>query len=162
MVILLGSVPLAMFGAMIFTVLKVPDPNTPYWTNGWTSTMNIYAQVGLVTLVGLIAKNGILIVEFANKLQEEGYGKLQAVLRPPKPVQADIDDINCNHRRPLPLTLVEGPEPPHETPSVWFWWEAWLLAHIVHSVCGACTYMLIARTHQSEDAIRGNPRCRER
>jgi len=78
-VILAGSVPLAMFGAMIFTVLKIPDPNTPYWTNGWTTTMNIYAEVGLVTLVGLIAKNGILIVEFANQLQLKGANKLDAI-----------------------------------------------------------------------------------
>ncbi len=78
-VILAGSVPLAMFGALIFTVLKIPDPNTPFWTNGWTTTMNIYAQVGLVTLVGLIAKNGILIVEFANKLQEQGVSKVNAI-----------------------------------------------------------------------------------
>jgi len=79
LVILAGSVPLAMFGALVFTVLKIPDPNMPYWTSGWTTTMNIYAQVGLVTLVGLIAKNGILIVEFANKLQLDGVDKLQAI-----------------------------------------------------------------------------------
>ncbi|HXK56044.1 MAG TPA: efflux RND transporter permease subunit, partial [Gammaproteobacteria bacterium] len=78
-VILAGSVPLAMFGALIFTLLKMPDPSMPYWTNGWTTTMNIYAEVGLVTLVGLIAKNGILIVEFANKLQQQGTSKLDAV-----------------------------------------------------------------------------------
>ncbi len=79
LVILAGSVPLAMFGALVFTFLKMPDPNMPYWTNGWTTTMNIYAQVGLVTLVGLIAKNGILIVEFANKLQMDGVNKLDAI-----------------------------------------------------------------------------------
>ena len=59
-VILAGSVPLAMFGALIFTFLKMPDPNIPFWTKGWTTTLNIYSQVGLVTLVGLISKNGIV------------------------------------------------------------------------------------------------------
>ncbi len=94
-VILAGSVPLAMFGALIFTVLKIPDPNTPYWTNGWTTTMNIYAQVGLVTLVGLIAKNGILIVEFANKLQLQGSTKLDA-----------IHDAAMTRLRPVLMTSV--------------------------------------------------------
>jgi multidrug efflux pump len=78
-VILAGSVPLAMFGALIFTFLKMPDPNMPFWTRGWTTTLNIYSQVGLVTLVGLVSKNGILIVEFANKLQLQGMSKLEAV-----------------------------------------------------------------------------------
>jgi multidrug efflux pump len=78
-IILLGSVPLAMFGALIFTFLKMPSPDVPFWTNGWTTTMNIYSQIGLVTLIGLIAKNGILIVEFANHLQQQGHSKLAAV-----------------------------------------------------------------------------------
>jgi len=109
LVILLGSVPLAMFGAMIFTVLKMPNPNIPYWTNGWTTTMNIYAQVGLVTLVGLVAKNGILIVEFANKLQESGKSKLEAVheaaMTRLRPILMTSVATVAGH---FPLTLVTG------------------------------------------------------
>ncbi len=78
-VILAGSVPLAMFGALVFTFLKMPDPSVPFWTAGWTTTLNIYSQVGLVTLVGVVSKNGILIVEFANKLQMQGRTKSEAV-----------------------------------------------------------------------------------
>ena len=78
-IILLGSVPLAMFSAHIFTFLKMMNPTIPYWTDGWSTTLNIYSQVGLVTLVGLVAKNGILIVEFANQLQRTGRSKIDAV-----------------------------------------------------------------------------------
>lgn len=109
-VILLGSVPLAMFGALIFTVLKLPNPDMAYWTNGWTTTMNIYAQVGLVTLVGLIAKNGILIVEFANKLQLQGADKLAAVREAAmtrlRPVLMTSVATIAGH---FPLILVDGP-----------------------------------------------------
>ena len=108
-VILAGSVPLAMFGALLFTFLKMPDPNVPFWTRGWTTTLNIYSQVGLVTLVGLVSKNGILIVEFANKLQIQGLTKLEAVrqaamtrLRPILMVSAATI---AGH---FPLTLVTG------------------------------------------------------
>lgn len=80
-IILLGSVPLALFGALVFTMLKASGP--PGWsfplTEGWTTTLNIYSQVGLVTLVGLIAKHGILIVEFANVRRLEGATKLDAI-----------------------------------------------------------------------------------
>ncbi|HVU25379.1 MAG TPA: efflux RND transporter permease subunit [Opitutus sp.] len=108
-VILFGSVPLAMFGALVFTVLKMPNPNIPFWTDGWTTTLNIYAQVGLVTLVGLIAKNGILIVEFANKLQEQGRSKIDAVheaaLTRLRPVLMTSVATVAGH---FPLTLVTG------------------------------------------------------
>lgn len=66
LVVLLGSVPLAISAALVFTFL------------GYT-TINIYSQIGLITLVGLIAKNGILIVAFANELQEMGRGKVAAI-----------------------------------------------------------------------------------
>jgi multidrug efflux pump len=109
-VILLGSVPLAMFGALIFTVLKMPNADVPFWTDGWTTTMNIYAQVGLVTLVGLVAKNGILIVEFANKLQERGREKLPAIKEAAmtrlRPVLMTSVATVAGH---FPLTLVDGP-----------------------------------------------------
>jgi multidrug efflux pump len=108
-VILAGSVPLAMFGALIFTFLKMPNPNIPFWTHGWTTTMNIYSQVGLVTLVGLVSKNGILIVEFANKLQEQGRAKREAVLEAAmtrlRPILMTTGATIAGH---FPLTLVTG------------------------------------------------------
>ncbi len=109
LIILLGSVPLAMFGALIFTFLKFPNPNLHYWTDGWTTTFNIYAQVGLVTLVGLVSKNGILIVEFANELQRTGLTKVQAVraaaLTRLRPVLMTSVATVAGH---FPLTLVNG------------------------------------------------------
>ncbi len=80
-VILAGSAPLAIFGALIFTFLKFQGPPglTFGLTQGWTATLNIYSEVGLVTLVGLVAKNGILIAEFANVQQTLGLSKLEAV-----------------------------------------------------------------------------------
>ena len=108
-VILAGSVPLAMFGALVFTFLKMPDPNIPFWTHGWTTTLNIYSQVGLVTLVGLVSKNGILIVEFANKLQEQGIAKRAAVheaaLTRLRPILMTTGATIAGH---FPLVLVTG------------------------------------------------------
>jgi multidrug efflux pump len=66
-IILAGSVPLAIAGALLFSFLGL-------------TTLNIYSQVGLITLVGLVAKNGILIVQFANHLQETGADKLRAII----------------------------------------------------------------------------------
>lgn len=67
-IIILVSVPMAISGALLFINLGIGH-----------ATLNIYTEVGLVTLIGLIAKHGILIVEFANNLQHEGQSKLDAI-----------------------------------------------------------------------------------
>jgi multidrug efflux pump len=108
-IILLGSVPLAMFGALMFCFLKMPGQGVPFWTNGWTTTLNIYSQVGLVTLVGLVSKNGILIVQFANELQRAGRTKMDAIrgaaLLRLRPVLMTSAATVAGH---FPLVLVTG------------------------------------------------------
>ena len=96
-IILAGSVPLALSGALLFSFL------------GFT-TLNIYSQVGLITLVGLVAKNGILIVQFANHLQETGLEKLRAVIEAAgtrlRPILMTTAATVVGH---LPLVFASGP-----------------------------------------------------
>jgi multidrug efflux pump len=109
LIILLGSVPLAMFGAVTFMFLKFENPQMPFWTDEWTTTLNIFSKVGLITLVGIVSKNGILIVEFANQLQREGLTKLAAIkeagLTRLRPVLMTSSATVCGH---FPLVLVTG------------------------------------------------------
>jgi len=97
LIVLAGSVPLAISGALIFTFLDL-------------TTINVYSQVGLITLVGLVAKNGILIVEFANTLQEQGMNKLAALREASatrlRPVLMTSAATVFGH---LPLVFVTGP-----------------------------------------------------
>ena len=97
LIVLLGSVPLAISGALIFSFLDF-------------TTINIYSQVGLITLVGLIAKNGILIVQFANTLQSQGMDKLEAIREAAstrlRPVLMTTAATVFGH---LPLVFVSGP-----------------------------------------------------
>ncbi|MCI0427123.1 MAG: efflux RND transporter permease subunit, partial [Nitrospiraceae bacterium] len=97
LIVLLGSVPLAISGALVFSFLDL-------------TTINIYSQVGLITLVGLIAKNGILIVEFANQLQTRGLAKAialrEASLTRLRPVLMTSAATVFGH---LPLVLASGP-----------------------------------------------------
>jgi multidrug efflux pump len=96
-IILAGSVPLAVSGALLFSFLGL-------------TTLNIYSQVGLITLVGLVAKNGILIVEFANHLQETGLDKLRAVVEASgtrlRPILMTTAATVVGH---FPLVLATGP-----------------------------------------------------
>jgi multidrug efflux pump len=96
-IILAGSVPLAISGALLFSFLGL-------------TTLNIYSQVGLITLVGLVSKNGILIVEFANHLQEQGADKLRAVVEAAstrlRPILMTTAATVVGH---FPLILATGP-----------------------------------------------------
>jgi multidrug efflux pump len=96
-IILAGSVPLAISGALLFSFLGL-------------TTLNIYSQVGLITLVGLISKNGILIVEFANHLQEQGRDKLNAIIEAAstrlRPILMTTAATVIGH---FPLVLAKGP-----------------------------------------------------
>jgi multidrug efflux pump len=97
LIVLLGSVPLAISSALLFSFLDF-------------TTINIYSQVGLITLVGLIAKNGILIVQFANTLQARGLAKLvalrEASLTRLRPVLMTTAATVFGH---MPLVFVSGP-----------------------------------------------------
>ena len=108
LIVLLGSVPLAISGALVFSFLDL-------------TTINIYSQVGLITLVGLIAKNGILIVEFANTLQARGLSKTaalrEAAMTRLRPVLMTSAATVFGH---LPLVLVSGPGG-GGTASAWCW-----------------------------------------
>jgi len=97
LIVLAGSVPLAISGALVLTFLDL-------------TTINIYSQVGLITLVGLVAKNGILIVEFANSLQEKGLDKYEAIMEASqtrlRPVLMTSAATVLGH---FPLVIVTGP-----------------------------------------------------
>lgn len=134
--IILFSVPLAMFGAIL--ALK--------WTGG---TLNVYSQIGLITLVGLITKHGILLVEFANQLQEQGRSKLDAIkasaalrLRPILMTTATMV------LGAIPLALATGAGAEVRHPIGWVIVGGMTLGTLFTLFVIPCVYMLVGRVHK--------------
>jgi len=134
-IILAGSVPLAIAGALMFSFL------------GFT-TLNIYSQVGLITLVGLISKNGILIVEFANHLQEQGRDKLHAITEAAgtrlRPILMTTAATVFGH---LPLVFATGPGAGARNSIGIMLVSGMIIGTMFTLFVVPSIYMLVARTH---------------
>ncbi|MGZ4814321.1 MAG: efflux RND transporter permease subunit [Terriglobales bacterium] len=138
-IILVGSVPLAISGALMFSFL------------GFT-TLNIYSQVGLITLVGLVSKNGILIVEFANHLQETGKSKLAAVVEAAstrlRPILMTTAATVVGH---FPLVLAKGPGAGARNSIGIMLVSGMIIGTIFTLFVVPSIYVLVARKHESLD-----------
>ena len=137
-IILAGSVPLAISGALLFSFL------------GFTS-LNIYSQVGLITLVGLVSKNGILIVEFANHLQETGKDKLAAVIEAAatrlRPILMTTAATVVGH---FPLVLATGPGAGARNSIGIMLVTGMIIGSFFTLFVVPSIYVLLARTHRAE------------
>src|SRR5437016_1318301 len=134
-IILVGSVPLAISGALMFSFLGL-------------TTLNIYSQVGLITLVGLVSKNGILIVEFANHLQETGRDKLNAINEAAgtrlRPILMTTAATVVGH---FPLVLAKGPGAGARNSIGIMLVSGMIIGTLFTLFVVPSIYMLVARTH---------------
>ena len=137
-IILVGSVPLAISGALMFSFLGL-------------TTLNIYSQVGLITLVGLVSKNGILIVEFANHLQETGLSKLSAVIEAAstrlRPILMTTAATVIGH---FPLVLAKGPGAGARNSIGIMLVSGMIIGTLFTLFVVPSIYVLVARTHVAE------------
>jgi len=140
-IVLAGSVPLALSGALLFSFL------------GLTS-LNVYSQVGLITLVGLVAKNGILIVQFANHLQETGLDKLHAVLEASttrlRPILMTTAATVVGH---LPLVFAHGPGAGARNSIGIMLVSGMIIGTLFTLFIVPSIYMLVARRHRADEAL---------
>lgn len=145
LIILAGSVPLAVVGAMLPLFL------------GETS-LNIYSQIGLITLVGLIAKNGILIVEFANSLQEQGVAKLEAIRSAAatrlRPVLMTSAATVFGH---MMLIFVTGPGAAARNSIGWVLVVGMAIGTVFTLFVVPAFYVLIARDRRAETPVASVP-----
>jgi len=140
LIVLAGSVPLALSGALLFSFLGL-------------TTLNIYSQIGLITLVGLVSKNGILIVEFANKLQEQGRDKLHAVIEASatrlRPILMTTAATVMGH---LPLVFAKGPGAGARNSIGMMLVTGMTIGSAFTLFVVPSIYVLLARTHRTDAA----------
>ncbi len=140
-IILAGSVPLAIAGALLFSFVGL-------------TTLNIYSQVGLITLVGLVSKNGILIVEFANHLQESGRDKLSAIVEAAgtrlRPILMTTAATVIGH---FPLVLATGPGAGARNSIGIMLVSGMIIGTLFTLFVVPSIYMLVAKTRKAATAV---------
>ena len=143
--IIMLTVPLSMTGALAALLLT-------------GSTMNVYSQIGLVTLVGLITKHGILIVEFANQLQLRGMSKLEAVIEAAglrlRPILMTTGAMVLG-AVPLALSTGAGAESRHAIG--WVIVGGMTLGTLLTLFVVPVAYVLLARVHRPEESVPMSP-----
>jgi multidrug efflux pump len=136
-IVLAGSVPLAISGALLFSFMGL-------------TTLNIYSEVGLITLVGLVSKNGILIVQFANHLQETGKDKLRAVIEAAetrlRPILMTTAATVVGH---FPLVLARGPGAGARNSIGIMLVSGMIIGTVFTLFVVPSIYMLVARKHEA-------------
>jgi multidrug efflux pump len=144
LIILMGSVPLGLTGALAVTFLG-------------NTTINAYSYVGLVTLIGLVCKNGILIVEFANKLQENGKDKFHAIVEAAatrlRPILMTSVATVAGH---TPLILAQGPGAGARNSIGWVLVTGMIIGTCLTLFVLPAVYMLIAKDHTKDRQRRGD------
>jgi multidrug efflux pump len=139
--IIMLTVPLSMTGALL--ALKLAG-----------QSMNVYSQIGLVTLVGLITKHGILIVEFANQLQVHGRTKLDAVVESAtlrlRPILMTTGAMVLGS---VPLALSTGAGAESRQAIGWVIVGGLLLGTLLTLYVVPTAYMLLARTHRAPEPL---------
>src|SRR5204862_2559500 len=140
-IILVGSVPLAISGSLLFSFLGL-------------TTLNIYSQVGLITLVGLVSKNGILIVEFANHLQETGKEKFDAIVEAAgtrlRPILMTTAATVLGH---FPLVLAKGPGAGARNSIGIMLVTGMIIGTLFTLFVVPSIYMLVARKHVADSKL---------
>jgi len=141
-IILAGSVPLAISGSLLFSFLGA-------------TTLNIYSQVGLITLVGLVSKNGILMVEFANHLQETGLPKLRAIVEASatrlRPILMTTAATVAGH---FPLILATGPGAGARNSIGIMLVSGMIIGTVFTLFVVPSVYMLVAKTRTATEGLR--------
>jgi multidrug efflux pump len=149
-IILVGSVPLALSGALLFSFLGL-------------TTLNIYSQIGLITLVGLVSKNGILIVEFANKLQEQGRDKIHAVVEAAstrlRPILMTTAATVMGH---FPLVFATGPGAGARNSIGMMLVSGMIIGSAFTLLVVPSIYVLVARTHAATAPAHSETKTEER